>query len=155
MQLLICVSSERLTLPLWKSLHSLNLMLPKEERKAMLLRIFDDNSPLIDHSQQRKEAYTASSKTAEYSTVEGVEPETFVDQEDGGVKLNTDAMDDEDMDDVDATAPVGASGVGTEDDAIATEDRLRADQQVIADQDGEVAAAPEREVEEKAFNTTV
>lgn len=124
----------------------------------MLLRIFDDNSPLIDHSQKRKEAYeiaTASSKTAEDSTVEGAEPETFVDQEDGGVKLNTDADEDLELDDADATVPIGASGVGTEDEALATEDRLRADQQVIADEDLEVAAAPEREGEEKAFNTTV
>jgi multisite-specific tRNA:(cytosine-C5)-methyltransferase len=28
-------------------------MLPKEERKAMLLRIYNDNSPLIDHNKER------------------------------------------------------------------------------------------------------
>jgi len=137
-------------------LHSLNLMLPKEERKAMLLRIFDDNSPLIDHSQQRREAHeiaAAASAKEDPTEVKGAEPETFVDQDDGGVKLNADV--DEDMDDADATAPVGASGVGTEDDALATEDRLLADQQVIADEGQEVDAAPEREGEEKAFNTTV
>ncbi|KAM0328231.1 hypothetical protein ACHAQA_005640 [Verticillium albo-atrum] len=39
---------ERMALPLWKSLHSLNLMLPKEDRSAMLLRIFNDTSPLIN-----------------------------------------------------------------------------------------------------------
>lgn len=39
---------ERMALPLWKSIHSLNLMLPKEDRSAMLLRVFNDTSPLIN-----------------------------------------------------------------------------------------------------------
>lgn len=47
------VRRERLVLPLWRSISSLNLMLPKEERKAMLLRLFNDDSPLIDHSKER------------------------------------------------------------------------------------------------------
>lgn len=38
--------SEKMVLPLWRSLHSLNLMLPKEERRAMLLRLFNDSTPL-------------------------------------------------------------------------------------------------------------
>lgn len=45
--------SERMVLPLWRSLHSLNLMLPKEDRKAMLLRLYNDSSPLMDHSKDR------------------------------------------------------------------------------------------------------
>ena len=45
---------EPLTLPLWRSLHSLNLMLPKDERKAMLLRIFDEDVELINHSAEPK-----------------------------------------------------------------------------------------------------
>ena len=45
--------SERMVLPLWRSLHSINLMLPKEERKAMLLRLYNDNTPLQDHSKDR------------------------------------------------------------------------------------------------------
>jgi multisite-specific tRNA:(cytosine-C5)-methyltransferase len=28
-------------------------MLPKEERKAMLLRLYNDDSPLIDHNKER------------------------------------------------------------------------------------------------------
>lgn len=39
---------ERMVFPLWKSLHSLNLMLPKEDRKAMLLRLFNDDTPLVN-----------------------------------------------------------------------------------------------------------
>ncbi|KAL9602247.1 MAG: hypothetical protein Q9219_001971 [cf. Caloplaca sp. 3 TL-2023] len=45
--------SERTVLPLWRSLHSLNLMLPKEDRKAMLLRLFNEITPLQDHSKER------------------------------------------------------------------------------------------------------
>ena len=45
--------SERMVLPLWRSRSSLNLMLPKEERRAMLLRLFNDDTPLQDHSKDR------------------------------------------------------------------------------------------------------
>lgn len=51
--LLTTFDSERMVLPLWRSLHSLNLMLPKEDRKAMLLRLYNDDSPLMDHSKDR------------------------------------------------------------------------------------------------------
>ena len=40
--------SEHMALPLWKSFQSLNLMLPKEDRSAMLLRIYNDTTPLIN-----------------------------------------------------------------------------------------------------------
>ncbi|KAJ5291974.1 Methyltransferase (Ncl1) [Penicillium angulare] len=40
--------TERMVLPLWRSLFSLNLMLPKEERRAMLLRIYNDTTPLVN-----------------------------------------------------------------------------------------------------------
>lgn len=43
---------ERLVLPLWKSFHSLNLMLPKEDRAAMLLRLFNDTTPLVNNGLQ-------------------------------------------------------------------------------------------------------
>ncbi|KAI1152074.1 S-adenosyl-L-methionine-dependent methyltransferase [Nemania diffusa] len=42
--------SERMVLPLWKSFHSLNLMLPKEDRAAMMLRLFNDTSPVINRT---------------------------------------------------------------------------------------------------------
>ncbi len=44
---------ERMVLPLWRSLHSLNLMLGKEDRKAMLLRLYGEDTPLQDHSKDR------------------------------------------------------------------------------------------------------
>ena len=45
--------SERMVFPLWKSLHSLNLMLPKEDRKALLLRLFNDETPLVNQTLKR------------------------------------------------------------------------------------------------------
>lgn len=42
--------SERMVFPLWKSLQSVNLMLPKEDRKALLLRLFNDDTPLVNPS---------------------------------------------------------------------------------------------------------
>jgi hypothetical protein len=54
----ICFS-ERMVFPLWKSLHSLNLMLPKEERKALLLRLFNDETPLVNLTQKQKNATSA------------------------------------------------------------------------------------------------
>ena len=38
-------------LPLWRSLHSVNLMLPKEDRSAMLLRLYNATDPIINHSK--------------------------------------------------------------------------------------------------------
>lgn len=55
---------EGLTLPLWRSLHSLNLMLPKEERKAMLLRIYNEDVELVNHSDP-KQAKPAPAPAAE------------------------------------------------------------------------------------------
>jgi len=51
--------AERMVLPLWRSLFSVNLMLPKEDRKAMLLRLYNDNGDLIDHQKERKTAEEA------------------------------------------------------------------------------------------------
>ncbi|TDZ14461.1 Multisite-specific tRNA:(cytosine-C(5))-methyltransferase [Colletotrichum orbiculare MAFF 240422] len=54
--------TERIALPLWKSIHSLNLMLPKEDRTAMLLRIFNDNTPLINNSLQKQRQIDEAAK---------------------------------------------------------------------------------------------
>lgn len=43
---------ERMVLPLWRGIASLNLMLPKEERKALLYRLYDDTEELQDSSQR-------------------------------------------------------------------------------------------------------
>lgn len=55
--------AERLVMPLWRGLGSVNLMLPKDERKAMLLRLFNDAGDLVDHSQHMKNAPQAQGKT--------------------------------------------------------------------------------------------
>ena len=47
--------------PLWRSLSSLNLMLPKEDRKAMLLRLYNEDIPLEDHSKDRHKIHDSSS----------------------------------------------------------------------------------------------
>lgn len=53
-------------LPLWRSLYSLNLMLPKEERRAMLLRIYNDETPLVNTTQKRDAAVAAQAKGTGY-----------------------------------------------------------------------------------------
>jgi len=47
--------TERLTMPLWRGATSVNLMLPKDERKAMLLRLYNDDSELVDNSKGGQE----------------------------------------------------------------------------------------------------
>ncbi len=55
--------AERMILPLWKSFHSLNLMLPKEDRSAMLLRVFNDTSPVINQSLKEAAKKETEGKT--------------------------------------------------------------------------------------------
>ncbi|SZF03348.1 unnamed protein product [Blumeria hordei] len=49
-------TEEKMVLPLWRSAASLNLMLAKEDRAAMLLRIFNDTTPLVNHSKEARAA---------------------------------------------------------------------------------------------------
>lgn len=59
-----------MVLPLWRSLHSLNLMLPKEDRRAMLLRIFNDSTPLVNttHNKQREVGNISTPETFAVAT---------------------------------------------------------------------------------------
>lgn len=66
--------SERMVLPLWKSFHSLNLMLPKEDRSAMLLRIYNDTTPLVN-SILKRDQKAAAEKTADGENGAKAEPE--------------------------------------------------------------------------------
>lgn len=61
-------NSEDIVLPLWRSLHSLNLMIAKDERRAMLLRLFNDDTPLKDRSKERFAATAAAAKTQKENT---------------------------------------------------------------------------------------
>ncbi|KAH8681136.1 S-adenosyl-L-methionine-dependent methyltransferase [Xylariales sp. PMI_506] len=70
--------SERIVLPLWKSFMSLNLMLPKEDRAAMLLRLFNDTSPVINQTLKetaklQKEAEAKAQSVDEAATATAVE----------------------------------------------------------------------------------
>jgi multisite-specific tRNA:(cytosine-C5)-methyltransferase len=63
---------ERIVIPLWRSLHSLNLMLAKEDRTAMLLRIFNDTTPLVNNhnpSKNKPKPEAAANANAEGSEV--------------------------------------------------------------------------------------
>ena len=57
---------ERIVVPLWRSMHSLNLMLAKEDRTALLLRLFNDTTPLINNAnpKQREDAKKAREEEA-------------------------------------------------------------------------------------------
>jgi multisite-specific tRNA:(cytosine-C5)-methyltransferase len=46
------IHRERMVLPIWRSLHALNLMLPKEERRALLLRLFNDETQLVNTTRK-------------------------------------------------------------------------------------------------------
>lgn len=63
----VSLASERMVMPLWRSLHALNLMLPKEERKAMLLRLYNEVVPLQDNSKARFEKKMEDAIKAENS----------------------------------------------------------------------------------------
>lgn len=75
--------SERMALPLWKSFQSLNLMLPKEDRSAMLLRIFNDVSPLVNtvlnnRKKERDEKAAQEADGAATETKTEIKPEEII-----------------------------------------------------------------------------
>lgn len=84
--------AERMVLPLWKSFHSLNLMLPKEDRSATLLRIFNDTSPVINQSLKeaaaKKDAQTkAQTQDKEDAAAGGAEDEVMAEPADGNAEV--------------------------------------------------------------------
>ncbi|KAK6527679.1 hypothetical protein TWF694_004660 [Orbilia ellipsospora] len=80
----------RLVLPLWKSKYTLNLMLPKEERKAMLLRIFHDNEGPTDSTKEQREADAKARK----DKAEGKEELVIEEQEDEEKEQDDDMKED-------------------------------------------------------------
>jgi multisite-specific tRNA:(cytosine-C5)-methyltransferase len=79
---------ERMVLPLWRSAASLNLMLAKEDRTAMLLRIFNDTTPLVNNSTNKQKAEEAEKlKVEEGEEKKPMAPGFIV--EDGEVKVDT------------------------------------------------------------------
>lgn len=79
-----------MVLPLWRSLHSINLMLPKEERRAMLLRIFNDSTPVNNNSMKNQKGPRVQAETpidtpmetpVETSVEPSVEPSVATEEE--------------------------------------------------------------------------
>lgn len=83
---------ERIVIPLWRSMHSLNLMLAKEDRTAMLLRIFNDTTPLINNHNPSKNK--PKTEDAEVKVEKTEEKDLKV--EDGAVKVEDVAVKAED-----------------------------------------------------------
>jgi multisite-specific tRNA:(cytosine-C5)-methyltransferase len=144
---------EGFTLPLWRSLHSLNLMLPKDERKAMLLRIFEEDVELINHHEMRKndQANKADgnrmkgSASAEDDAKELQRRLENAPDDDGGVLL-------------DAPSPLEPElALAAEQNALAEEDTERAKElEELEDDDRKIRdAMPEREGEGDEMNTTI
>ncbi|MCJ1284688.1 hypothetical protein MMC26_004024 [Xylographa opegraphella] len=73
--------SERMVFPLWRSLSSLNLMLPKEDRKALLLRLYNEDIPLMDHSKDRHKVVDSSSVKEEERMTIGDDDEVLANGE--------------------------------------------------------------------------
>jgi multisite-specific tRNA:(cytosine-C5)-methyltransferase len=118
---------ESITLPLWRSLHSLNLMLPKEERRAMLLRIYNEDVELINHTAKNDSSADATPAAAESSEA------------------------------MDTTEDAKLAGISAEQDSLATEDAsLKEKVEVQEDEQNKVdAAMPERAGEEDVSNKTI
>jgi multisite-specific tRNA:(cytosine-C5)-methyltransferase len=77
-----------MVLPLWRSLHSINLMLPKEDRRAMLLRIFNDSTPVNNNSiknqkgsQRQVETVVDDVDTDILDAVDAVEPPAAIEDD--------------------------------------------------------------------------
>lgn len=145
---------EPLTLPLWRSMHSVNLMLPKEDRRAMLLRIFNEDTELINHSDPKQQRSGPSIKKEPAGSIpaegdaERVEreiktevKEEDVDGDDGGV----------------AVPQTEAGALALEEDAVSKKDAIDIKRlEVLEDEDRKVTEAmPEREGEGDDYNTTV
>jgi multisite-specific tRNA:(cytosine-C5)-methyltransferase len=89
---------EDMVLPLWRSLHSLNLMLPKEDRKAMLLRLYNDDSPLEDSSQMRFKGKKEEPEESRSPSPVAANGNGVVKDEDVDVKMEENGDDDGEMD---------------------------------------------------------
>lgn len=100
--------SERMVLPLWRSLHALNLMLPKEDRRAMLLRLYNEDTPLMDHSKERfHNSNNNNNRSKPQPHVKmGDEPEDIKDEEAEDVK------DEMAVEEEDEEGNVAAAGLG-------------------------------------------
>lgn len=144
-----------MVLPLWRSMFSLNLMLPKEDRRAMLIRIFDDDTPVKHVTTKKASGERTGDSTTPALVIEGEENSTEM-SEAGGVDLEADlnaSAADPEMAYADVAKDIPPPGAKTEDDYIKTENILRGEEQE------ELMASRETYQrdgdEEDRFNTTV
>ncbi|KAK4552013.1 tRNA (cytosine-5-)-methyltransferase ncl1 [Recurvomyces mirabilis] len=121
--------TEPLTLPLWRSMHSLNLMLPKEDRKAMLLRIYNEDVELINHSDPtwKRDNHVKQKTGADDAVVVKNEPVSSDDKKetDPDIMRNghlAEKTKEEDTLADTAQATAGAGSIPAEDDAKRLED---------------------------------
>jgi multisite-specific tRNA:(cytosine-C5)-methyltransferase len=96
---------ERMVLPLWRSMASLNLMLAKEDRTAMLLRIFNDTTPLINNSIKKREIEEAEKIDPENGDRKHVAPGFIL--EEGNIKIDVSSA-------IEAAAPVNDRSTNVE-----------------------------------------
>ena len=83
--------TERMVVPLWRSLHSLNLMLAKEDRSALLLRLFNDTTPLVNNANPQQRAAKQAEAAAAAGKTEIAEDAGADVQEEIDVKMETQA----------------------------------------------------------------
>jgi multisite-specific tRNA:(cytosine-C5)-methyltransferase len=84
---------ERIVLPLWRSLHSLNLMLAKEDRTAMLLRIYNDTTPLINNQKQPRPQDDEKTVAPGFKVEDGEVKVDTANSIEASAPVNEDAMD--------------------------------------------------------------
>ncbi len=128
----------------------------------MLLRLYNDDSPLVDNSKNRfkqqqdtprdmSQSPPGRTSPPDSGDVEAnEEPETIID-EDGGVALNTAVEPDVE----ETTTGIGGTGIGPEHKAMEAEDRMKADAQSAADNAHEIAPGVTVPPEEDVFDSTV
>lgn len=149
--------SEGFVLPLWRSLHSLNLMLPKEERKAMLLRLFEEDVELVNHTElAKRETKVRGSASGEADATEVQRKIAHMKDDDVPVpsgKGPANVIKGEVVEEGD----VDLAAVAAEQDAIEAQDTATAAKaEVLEDEDTKISdAMPERVGEEQEMNTTV
>jgi multisite-specific tRNA:(cytosine-C5)-methyltransferase len=144
--------TEHITLPLWRSMYSLNLMLPKEDRRAMLLRLFNEEPPLINHSDPKQTGYEAASKGGEIADSEMKEV-----QEDLNANDDADVNVENGDGDEEPNGQINADAMSLEQDMIAAEDKTQAARlEVLEDEDRKITEAmPERQGEGDDYNKTI
>jgi multisite-specific tRNA:(cytosine-C5)-methyltransferase len=144
--------TEHITLPLWRSMYSLNLMLPKEDRRAMLLRLFNEEPPLINHSDPKQTGYEAATKAGEIADSELKEAQEELGADDD-VEVDVENGDG----DEEVNGQINADALSLEQDMIAAEDKTQAARlAVLEDEDRKIAEAmPERQGEGDDYNKTI